>query len=51
VGPIELECDALTADGTDLRLVVYNAEPSSPDADRLHLVQVVGPKSYLRASS
>lgn len=42
VGPITLDCDVLTVAGSDLRLVVYTAEPSSSDADRLHLVQVVG---------
>ena len=42
VGPITLDCDVLTAAGSDLRLVVYTAEPSSPDADRLRLVQVIG---------
>lgn len=42
VGPITLDCDVLTVAGSDLRLVVYTAEPSSPDANRLRLVQVVG---------
>ena len=42
VGPIALDCDVLTVAGSDLRLVVYTAEPSSPDADRLRLVQVIG---------
>ena len=42
VGPITLACDVLTVAGSDLRLVVYTAEPSSPDADRLCLVQVIG---------
>ncbi len=42
IGPITLDCDVLTVAGSDLRLVVYTAEPSSPDADRLRLVQVVG---------
>ena len=42
VGPIMLDCDVLTVAGSDLRLVVYTAEPSSPDADRLRLVQVIG---------
>jgi len=32
----------LTVAGSDLRLVVYTAEPSSPDANRLRLVQVIG---------
>jgi transcriptional regulator with XRE-family HTH domain len=42
IGPITLDCDVLTVAGSDLRLVVYTAEPSSPDADRLRLVQVIG---------
>ena len=42
VGPITLNCDVLTVAGSDLRLVVYTAEPSSPDADRLRLIQVIG---------
>jgi hypothetical protein len=42
VGAIELDCDVLTADGTDVRLVVYTADPSSPDADKLELVRVLG---------
>lgn len=42
VGPITLDCDVLTVAGSDLRLVVYTAESSSPDADRLRLTQVIG---------
>ncbi|MDR2984844.1 MAG: helix-turn-helix transcriptional regulator [Nocardiopsaceae bacterium] len=41
VGPITLDCDVLTVAGSDLRLVVYTAEPG-PDADRLRLTQVIG---------
>jgi transcriptional regulator with XRE-family HTH domain len=41
VGPITLDCDVLTVAGSDLRLVVYTAEPG-PDADRLRLIQVIG---------
>jgi transcriptional regulator with XRE-family HTH domain len=41
-GPITLDCDVLTVAGSDLRLVVYTAEPSSQDADRLRLAQVTG---------
>lgn len=41
-GPITLDCDVLTVTGSDLRLVVYTAEPASPNADRLRLVQVIG---------
>jgi hypothetical protein len=42
VGPITLDCDVLTVAGSDLRIVVYTADPSSPDADRLRLAQVIG---------
>jgi hypothetical protein len=42
VGPTTLDCGVLTVAGSDLRLVVFTAEPSSPDADRLRLVQVLG---------
>lgn len=42
IGLITLDCDVLTVTGSDLRLVVYTAEPSSPDADRLRLTQVIG---------
>lgn len=42
VGPITLDCDVLTVAGPDLRIVVYTADPSSPDADRLRLTQVIG---------
>jgi DNA-binding XRE family transcriptional regulator len=46
VGPITLDCDVLTVAGSDLRLVVYTAEPSSPDADRLRLAQVIGLQEF-----
>jgi DNA-binding XRE family transcriptional regulator len=42
VGPITLDCDVLTVAASDLRLVVYTADPSSPDADRLRLAQIIG---------
>jgi transcriptional regulator with XRE-family HTH domain len=42
VGPITLNCDVLTVAHCDLRLVVYTAEPSSADAGRLRLAQVIG---------
>jgi len=42
VGPITLDCDVLTVADSDLRLVVYTAEPSSPDAGRLRLAQIIG---------
>jgi hypothetical protein len=39
LGPITLDCDVLTVANCDLRVVVYTAEPSSPDAERLRLAQ------------
>lgn len=42
VGPVTVDCDVLTAVGTDLRVVVYTAAPSSPDAEKLELVRVLG---------
>jgi transcriptional regulator with XRE-family HTH domain len=41
LGPITLDCDVLTVAGTDLRLVVYTADPASPDAEKLDLLRVV----------
>ncbi|WP_158861718.1 helix-turn-helix domain-containing protein [Leifsonia sp. AG29] len=31
-GPVELDCDVLTIGGGDLRIVLYSAEPDSPEA-------------------
>ena len=42
VGPITLDCDVLTVAGSDLRVVVYTAEPSSRDAEQLRLVRIIG---------
>jgi transcriptional regulator with XRE-family HTH domain len=35
LGPITLDCDVLTIDGSDLRIVLYSAEPGSRDAEFL----------------
>ncbi len=42
VGPIHIDCDVLTAPGTDLRIVVYTAVPGSVDASKLELLKVMG---------
>ena len=42
VGPITIDCDVLTAPGSDLRIVVYTATPGSEDASRLDLLRVAG---------
>lgn len=36
LGPITLDCDVLTIEGGDLRIVLYSAVPYSHDADLLH---------------
>ena len=40
VGTITLDCDVLTVPGTDLRLIVYSAAATSPDAEKLDLLRV-----------
>jgi transcriptional regulator with XRE-family HTH domain len=47
IGPIELDCDVLLVPGSDLRVVVYTAEPGSADAEKLAFLAVTG----LRAAS
>jgi transcriptional regulator with XRE-family HTH domain len=42
VGAVTLDCDVLTVDGSDLRVMLYTAEPGSDDADRLALLSVIG---------
>lgn len=42
VGPIVIDCDVLTAPGTDLRIVMYTATPDSQDASKLELLRVRG---------
>jgi DNA-binding XRE family transcriptional regulator len=42
VGPITIDCDVLTAPGSDLRIVVYTAAPGSADEATLDLLRVTG---------
>ncbi|MGW3243773.1 helix-turn-helix transcriptional regulator [Streptomyces sp. NPDC001070] len=42
VGPLTLDCDVLTVTGSDLRIMVYTAEPGTEDAERLALLTVLG---------
>ncbi len=42
VGPIVIDCDVLTAPGTDLRIVMYTVMPDSADALKLELLRVRG---------
>ncbi|PSK97871.1 helix-turn-helix protein [Haloactinopolyspora alba] len=42
VGPLTLDCDVLTVAGSDLRIMVYTAEPDTADAERLAMLTVLG---------
>jgi hypothetical protein len=42
VGKLTLDCDVLTVEGSELRIVVYTAEPGTDDAEKLDLVRVIG---------
>ncbi|MEU4149433.1 helix-turn-helix transcriptional regulator [Streptomyces sp. NPDC026659] len=42
VGPVTLDCDILAVAGSDLRVMVYTAEPGTEDAERLALLMVWG---------
>ncbi|MDQ0581263.1 helix-turn-helix transcriptional regulator [Streptomyces rishiriensis] len=44
VGPLTLDCDVLAVAGSDLRIMIYTAEPGTEDAERLELLAVLGPQ-------
>jgi hypothetical protein len=39
VGEVTVDCDVLTAPDSDLRIVVYTAQPGTADADKLDLLR------------
>ncbi len=45
VGALTLDCDVLTVAGSDLRVIIYTAEPGTADAERLALLTVLGTQS------
>jgi transcriptional regulator with XRE-family HTH domain len=45
VGTLTLDCDVLTVTGSDLRIMIYTAEPGTEDAERLALLGVLGTQS------
>jgi DNA-binding XRE family transcriptional regulator len=47
VGPVTLDCDVLTVGGSDLRIIVFTADPGTPDAERLQLLSVVGTQQLI----
>jgi hypothetical protein len=42
VGRLTLDCDVLTVQGSDLRVIAYTAPADSPDPQALDLVRVLG---------
>lgn len=44
-GLLTLDCDVLSVAGSDLRIMIYTAEPGSADAERLALVTILGTQS------
>jgi transcriptional regulator with XRE-family HTH domain len=47
VGTLTLDCDVLSVAGSDLRVIVYTAEPGSEDAERLALLDVLGTQTLV----
>ena len=46
-GTLTLDCDVLTVQGSDLRIMIYTAEPGTEDADRLALITVLGTQALV----
>jgi MmyB-like transcription regulator ligand binding domain len=46
-GAVTLDCDVLTVAASDLRIMVYTAEPGTEDAERLELITVLGTQALL----
>ena len=47
VGALTLDCDLLSVAGSDLRIMVYTAEPGTRDAERLALLGVLGTQTLV----
>ncbi|MCX5144901.1 MULTISPECIES: helix-turn-helix transcriptional regulator [unclassified Streptomyces] len=47
VGALTLDCDVLTVEGSELRIMVYTAEPGTEDAERLALLTVLGTQALV----
>lgn len=47
LGVLTLDCDVLSVESSDLRVMVYTAEPGSQDAERLALLSVLGTQSMV----
>ncbi|MFE2427007.1 helix-turn-helix domain-containing protein [Streptomyces sp. NPDC059373] len=47
VGPVTLDCDVLSVAASDLRIMIYTAEPGTEDAERLALLAVLGTQTLV----
>ena len=47
VGVLTLDCDLLSVAGSDLRIMIYTAEPGTEDAERLALLAVLGTQALV----
>ena len=47
VGAVTLDCDVLRVEGSDLRIMIYTAEPGSQDSERLELLAVLGTQTLV----
>jgi transcriptional regulator with XRE-family HTH domain len=47
LGLVSLDCDLLRVDGSDLRIMVFTAEPGSEDAEKLALLSVIGTQNLV----
>lgn len=49
VGPLEINCDVLTAPGNNLHVVIHTAAPDSEAAGKLQLLDVIGNQNMTEA--
>ncbi|MEU9211861.1 helix-turn-helix transcriptional regulator [Streptomyces sp. NPDC048415] len=49
LGPVTLDCDVLSVAGSDLRIMIYTAEPGTENAERLALLGVLGTQALVES--
>ncbi|MFF1764748.1 helix-turn-helix transcriptional regulator [Streptomyces sp. NPDC058249] len=49
LGPVTLDCDVLSVSGSDLRIMIYTAEPDTEDAERIALLGVLGTQALVES--
>ena len=51
VGPLTLDCQILTSENLNERLIVFTASPGSEDAEKLALLSAIGPQDSPRRTT